>query len=44
MSIVVLGIDLGKNTCSLAGLDGSGLGRFETPDTSNEVGRLSLAA
>ena len=24
MSIMILGIDLGKNSCSLAGLDGSG--------------------
>ena len=24
MTVSVLGIDLGKNTCSLAGLDGSG--------------------
>jgi hypothetical protein len=29
MQIAVIGIDLGKNICSLAGLDGSGQVDFE---------------
>ena len=40
MDIVVLGIDLGKNSCSLAGLGCVGPGYFETSDAAEFGGGL----